>query len=192
MASPRFRLSICPANQIASYIRHARTETLKAVGAKPDPAYTGPFPGAVYVIAYDERGDAPVALAEAGLVSNVYQSYEDIPYSGVGDLRSVCRFDRLASVRTIYVEPAYRAHHALYAKLLVDQCRHFASLGAEWAVAVTDSQNDTLHKLYTRSRGRRLGTFHHEGMTTPRALYLFSLGEILRQPFARRQTRELD
>lgn len=82
MSSARIRLRIQPAREIESYIRHVRTETMKAIRMRPEPAFIEPIPSAVYVVAHDESKNEPVALAEAAFVSRLYERHPLLQQGG--------------------------------------------------------------------------------------------------------------
>lgn len=192
MSRPRFRLALRPAEHIADYIRHARVQTLKAIGWEPEPAHIEPLSGAVYLIATAEGRDEPVGLAEAAFLRGVYRGYDELPYREVFDFRELCPFEELAGVRTVYVEPAYRSYHALYLKLILAQSKIFARLGASFAVATTDDRNAWLCGLYEKTGGERLGTFAYEASPDPVALFLFSIAELSRHRLAERYLPDFD
>ena len=154
-SSSRLRLSVRPASEIADYIRHVRSETLKAIRVLPVPALTDPLPRGVYLVAHEDDGQ-PVGLIEAAFLHHVYAEPEALPYRTIFDFSGLCAFEQLAGVRTVYVKPGSRSHRALYLKLIVAQSKIFAGLGASHAVATTDAGNEWLGGLYERTGGTRL------------------------------------
>jgi hypothetical protein len=189
MPFPRVRLRVRTADEIADYVRHARVETLKSIRMEPHAGLIEPLSSAVYLVAHAEDRERPVALVEAAFLHQVYGGFDDLPYRSVFDPRR-CAFEELAGVRTVYVEPEFRAYHALYLKLIVGQSKIFARLGATWAVATTDDRNERLRQLYEKTGGERLGCFSYAESAEPLALFLFSITKLAEHPLAARYVPE--
>lgn len=188
----QFRLRVYAAHEISDYIRHARSETLKAGKMKPDPTLLEPLPLAIYLAAHAPGRSEPVALAEAVFLDDVYRGYEEFPYGGGFDLRRLCPFEHLAGVRTVYVEPGFRGHRALYLRLTLGLAKIFARLGASWAVATTNDRDAMLCQLYRRTGGVKLGSFEHEGAADPVALFAFSVTRLAGHRLVARYARDAD
>jgi hypothetical protein len=192
MPTSRITLHVALAEAAADYIRHARTETLKAIRAHVHPGATAPIPHAVYLLAHLDGRDEPVGLAEACFLEQHYGTYERVPYHDVGDLRSLYPFPQLAGIRTVYADPAFRLRHALYVKLILGQAHIFRSLGARASTATTDAADERLARLYDKTGGRRLGEMSLGGVSDhPVAVYLFDLDALLRHPMTPRMRRDL-
>jgi hypothetical protein len=152
------------------------------------------MPYGVYVFAYTtSSGTSPIGMAESLLVQQRYESYEQTPYGPSFDLESICPFSQMASIRTVYAEPDVRLHHGLYLKLILASAYVYRSLGALYAVATTNAEDERLARLYEKTGGRRLTTFtipsFHPGAI---ALYVFELDALLAHPWTPRMLRDLD
>jgi hypothetical protein len=192
MSTSRITLRVSLAEDAADYIRHARTETLKAIRSHVHPDATAPIPHAVYLLAHLDGRDEPVGLAEASFLEQHYGTYDRVPYTGVADIPSICPFPQLAGIRTVYADPAFRLHHALYVKLILGQAYIFRSLGARASTATTDAANEQLARLYDKTGGRRLGEVSLGSISDhPIAVYLFDLDALLRHPMTPRMRRDL-
>jgi hypothetical protein len=187
------RLRVALAEDEGEYIRHVRQETLRAIGLTVRPETTSPLPHAVYLIADDVRRGRPVGMAESYFVEQQYASYEHTPYGSVGNLPEICPFSRLAGIRTVYADPGFRFHHALYLKLILGSAHIFRLLGARYAAATTNAADERLARLYDKTGGMRAGTFAHASFhPSLLALYLFELDRLLQHPGAPRMLRDLD
>lgn len=192
MSRRRITFRVTLAEHAADYIRYAREETLKAIRAHVHPDVTAPIPHAIYLLAYADGRDEPVGLAEACFLAQHYGSYDRVPYRQVADLPSLCPFPRLAGIRTVYADPAYRLRHGLYVKLILGQAHIFRSLGARASTATTDAGDARLARLYDKTGGRRLGEVSLGGISDrPLAVYLFDLDALLRHPMTPRMRRDL-
>ena len=80
------RIAIDHHEKDASYIRHARTETLRALCIDPHPSMVEPVAVSKYVFAYDDQTGQPIGMGESAMLGHVYGSYDDTPYASVGDL----------------------------------------------------------------------------------------------------------
>jgi hypothetical protein len=180
------------AEDAADYIRHARHETLRSIGAELHPELTEPLGYAVYLLAYDADGRT-IGMAESCFLEQHYASWEQAPYAPFCDLEAICPFAQLASIRTVYAEPEARRHPGLYLKLILGSAYIFRSLGASHSMATTDASNAGLARLYDKTGGRRLATFkfkdYHHGEI---AAYAFDLDALLRHPWAPRMMRDLE
>jgi hypothetical protein len=150
------------------------------------------MPYALYLFAWDVRDDKPAGLAEACFLEQHYESYEHAPYSPYLDLDPICSFSRLASIRTVFVEPDYRLHRGLYMKLILGAAYLFRSLGALYSVATTSASDEGLARLYLKTGGRRVTTFelgelHRNGI----ALYLFDLDALCQHAGMPRTLKDL-
>jgi hypothetical protein len=192
MPQPRVRLRVSLAEDADSYIRHVRHETLRAIASVPHPQLVEPMPHGVYLLAHLDGRDEPIGLAEATFLEQHYGAYEHVPYGGVYDIRTICPFSQLAGIRTVYTDPAFRLHHALYLKLILGQAYIFRSLNALHAAATTNATKVALGRLYDKTGGVRLGTFTHEAFTDPLAVFLFDLDALLRHPMTPRMLRDLE
>jgi hypothetical protein len=193
MSTPRIVLRVSLAEDAAEYIRHAREETLTAIRAHVHPDVTAPIPHAVYLLARLDGRDEPVGLAEACFLEQHYGTYERVPYHDVADIPSLCPFPQLAGIRTVYADPAFRLHHALYLKLILGQAHIFRSLGARAAMATTDAADARLARLYDKTGGKRLGEVSLESISEHAlAVYLFDLDHLLRHPMTPRMLRDLE
>jgi hypothetical protein len=186
------RLRVEPAESRASYIRHARVETLRAIGGHIAPEHIEPIPYAVYLFAL-AGGDHPIGVAEACFLQQHYASIDEVPYAASCDLQSYCPFEQLAGIRTVYAEPEARLHLGVYPKLILAMAYIFRSLGARYSTATTSAQDTQLARLYDRTGGIRAATFTVGSIKDePLALYLFELDALLRHPAVRRMMRCLE
>ncbi len=193
MSTGRIRLRVALAEHIDGDIRHARTETLRAIGGHLRPELMTPMPYAIYLLAYLSGRPTPIGLAEACFLEQHYGEYAQVPYGDVYDIPSICPFPQLASIRTVYTDPAFRLHHALYVKLILGQAHIFRSLGARYAAATTNADDERLARLYDRTGGVRLGQKRFEGLfDNPIAVYLFELDALLRHRMTTRMLRDLE
>lgn len=193
MSTSRLTLRVALAEDIEDYVRYARAETLKAIAAHVRPEHTAPIPHAVYLLAYLAGHEQPVGLAEACLLEQHYGTYDDVPYRDVADIQAICPFEELAGIRTVYADPAFRLHHALYLKLILGQAYIFRSMGAQCATATTNARDARLGRLYDKTGGRRLGEVILGSVSDGAlAVYLFDLDRLLQHPMTTRMRRDLD
>jgi hypothetical protein len=192
MSTSRITLQVSLAEDATDYIRHARTETLRAIRAHVHPDVTAPIPHAVYLLAHLDGRHEPVGMAEACFLEQHYGTYERVPYHDVYDIPSLCPFPQLAGIRTVYADPAFRLHHALYVKLILGEAYIFRSLGARASTATTDAADERLARLYDKTGGRRLGEVSLGAISDHAlAVYLFDLDALLRHAMTPRMRRDL-
>jgi hypothetical protein len=189
--SIRIRIGL-PENE-SQYIRHARAQTLHAIGIDAHPELTAPIPHAVYVFADDLVEDRCVGMAEAFFLSQHYASLEEAPYASIESLRTLCEFSELAGIRTVYVEPEFRMRRALYMKFILSQAYIFRRLGARYSTATTNSTNARLSRLYNKTGGTLLGTVNaRQYSDDPVAVYVFDLDRLVAHPGLPRTLADAD
>jgi hypothetical protein len=185
------RLRVALAEDEPDYIRHARVQPVRAVGAHESEAMVAPLPYAVYLLARD-ADDRPVGLAEACFLQQHYGSWEEVPYAPFCDLPAVCPFPQLAGIRTVFAEPEARLHHGLYAYLILGMAYIFRTLGARYSTATTNAADARLARLYDKTGGARVAEFSLPGVSEGAiAVYLFDLDALLRHPATPRMQRSL-
>lgn len=170
----------------AAYIRHARTETLRALGIDPHPTLVQPVAISEYVFGYDDVSGRPVGMTESAMLRDVYGTYNEAPYARVGDLTAFCPLHEMGSMRTVYVEPQYRNNSSLFLTLLLGSVRLFQPKGARFATATTRADDPYLNRLYTKLTGIRLGTFRIGLSDELSSLFVFDLAKLLRHRAMRR------
>jgi hypothetical protein len=183
------RIAIANHQNDASYIRHARIETLKAVCVDPHPSLVDPVPVAKYVFAYDERTGQPIGMSESAMLSDVYDSYDDAPYASVSDLNAYCPLGQMASMRTVFVETEYRTSSPLFLALTLGSALLFHRFGARFATATTRGADQYLNRLYEKWGGDRVGTYDMDLTNEPTSLFVFDLEKTLRHRTMRRVSR---
>ncbi|MGB7325568.1 MAG: hypothetical protein WBD31_11910, partial [Rubripirellula sp.] len=172
------RIEIADPALDAQYIRHARTETLKAVCIDPQSANVEPVPIATYLIAYDERTDQPIGMAESAMLQDVYGTYANSPYASVTDLDAYCPISEMAGMRTVFVEPEYRSSSALFLALTIGSAKLFYGRGARFGTASTRADDRYLNRLYQKMGGDRVGTFHGDSTSEPSSLFVIELQKL--------------
>ena len=183
------RIAIAHAQEDASYIRHARIETLKAVNIDPHPSMLQPTPVAKYLFAYDDRTGEPIGMGESAMLSDVYGSYDDSPYASLCDLNNYCPLHEMAGMRTVFVEPEYRNHSSLFLALALGSAKLFHSLGARFATASTRGADQYLNRMYEKIGGDRVGTFCMDRINEPSSLFVFDLVKVLSHRAMQRVSR---
>jgi hypothetical protein len=177
----------------SGYIRHARTETLRAVNADVNSALVEPVPCATYLLAYDREGGKPIGMSESAFHSQIYRGYEDGPYTSLCDLNDICPFSRMAGMRTVYVEPEYRQRRPVFLHLVLASARLFSQFGAEYATVTTNAADDYLNNLYEKMGGRHLGNVRMDGVyDSDSSVFVFHLDTVLQHKALRHVTREFD
>ena len=131
----RFALASPTADE--AYIRHARIETMKAMDLRPTPDQTSPVAIAKYIFAYD-TGSGPVGMAESAMLTDFFNSYDEDPGSAGFDLDRYCDISEMASIRTVFSEPAYRKS-SIFLGLTLASAKLFRHLGARYASAATSA-----------------------------------------------------
>ena len=183
------RIAIAHAQKDASYIRHARTETLKAVNTDPHPSMLEPTPVAKYLFAYDDQTGEPIGMGESAMLSEVYYTYEDSPYASLCDLNVYCPLSKMTGMRTVYVEPEHRNNSCLFLALTIGSAKLFHSFGARFATASTRAADQYLNRLYEKWGGDRVGTFRMDGINEPSSLFVFDLEKMLSHRVMQRVSR---
>lgn len=148
------------------YIRHVRTETLKAVHANPTPESIQPVSVGQYLFAYADDSETPIGMTETVLLRDLFSGYEEGPQ--YCDLSQFCPFEQMASIRTVYVEPTSR-NGLVYFSLTLAAARLCYDRGGRFVVATTRSSDTYLEKLYHNCGGTLAGT--NEGV----GLWVFDL-----------------
>lgn len=175
------------------YIRHARTETLKALTLEPLPALIEPVSVSTYVLAFDDITGRPIAMGESAMLSSVYGSYDDTPYAALGDLNTFCPVHEMGGMRTIFVEPEYRNNSSLFLALTLYSAKLFhQDCGARYATATTLASDVYLNTLYAKYCGTRVGKFPVAPSNELSSLYVFDIEQILSLRVARRVLRNFD
>jgi hypothetical protein len=163
-----------------TYFRHARFETLRAIGVDPVAATLEPLPLGVYVFAEDDFGGA-IGMAEASFIQPEFETYKELPFGDQFDLERICPVETMARLRTIYVEPTHRKTRALFPQMCMCMAYVFTGLGARFTIATTNACDDRLALLYSKLGGERLSTLRMDGFgEVPLTLYLLDLGALLR------------
>ena len=170
----------------ATYIRHARTETLRSLCIEPHPALVEPVAASKYVFAYDDQSGQAIGMGESAMLGDIYDSYHDTPYATLGDLTAFCPLSEMASMRTVYVEPEYRNNSSLFLALTLCSAKVFHGYGARFATATTRADDAYLNRLYSKWCGERVGTFRMELTNEPSSLFVFDLERMLSHRAMRR------
>ena len=183
------RIAVAHAQDDASYIRHARRETLKSLQVDPHPSLLEPTPIAKYVFAYDDQTGQPIGMGESAMLRDAYGTYDDSPYACLADLNSYCPVQEMAGMRTVFVEAEYRTNSSLFLALTLGSAKLFYGLGARFATASTRAADHYLNRLYEKWGGDRLGTFCLGGFEEPSSLFVFDLEQMLNHRAMRRVSR---
>jgi hypothetical protein len=133
-----------------AYVQHARHAMLEAISL-PVAGGRVPLPFAQYLIACD--GDRRIGMCEAAMLHAAYPSRDAVPYR---ELLRGLDFHRLASIRSIWVEPDQRGG-AVFVALYTRACRLLHAEGAELAVFAAVTSAPALARLYERQGALRLG-----------------------------------
>ncbi|MCA9215403.1 MAG: hypothetical protein KDB27_20200 [Planctomycetales bacterium] len=169
------RIEIAHHEADAEYIRHARLETLRSLNVEPDPSLIEPIAVATYLIAYDDETEQPVGMAEVAMLGDIYESFDDAPYASLCDLNAYCCINRMAGMRTVYVEPEYR-HKSVFLALTIGAAKLLYSKGALYSTATTRASDQHLNRLYEKCGGERLGAVSL-GHKDPTSLFVFDLAK---------------
>ena len=181
----RIRLG-CAESDIA-YIRHARSETLKAIHVEPTPEAIEPLGVAQYLFAYDDDTGEPIGMTETALMRDVFSSYDDGPQ--FCDLNQFCPFEEMASIRTIYVHPAHR-NGMMYLRLSLAASRLCYERGGRFGTATTNNSDEFLKSIYRRSAGTHVG--NRNVGDTEIALFVFDLEELMSHRAYQRLSRSFE
>ncbi len=173
----------------ADYIRHVRTQTLQAIGIEATSEMIQPVEFATYLVAYSDD-QSRMGLGESGMLSDVYRGYRDTPYASLCDLSRYCPIEQMASMRTIYVEPAFRGASLTFMGLALASAKLFHARGARFATASTSGSSDYLKGLYIKAGGELAGEAKIDGAGV--ALFVFDLERMLTQRIAQRLARNFD
>lgn len=173
----------------ADYIRQVRTRTLQAIGVEVTNAMIQPVEFATYLVAYSDD-QSRMGLGESGMLSDVYRGYSDTPYASLCDLSRFCPIEQMASMRTIYVEPAFRGASLTFMGLALASAKLFHDRGARFAIASTSGSSDYLKRLYMRAGGEVAGEAKIDGADV--ALFVFDLERALAQRIAQRLAGNFD
>lgn len=180
---------ILPESEL-EFIRHARRETLVGLGEQAVPDAIEPAPFGYYVIAYD--GGRPVAMAELSMHEHVYGTYANCPYADRFRLAEIAPISEFAGIRTVFIEPAYRARAgSLYVQLVTLGAKIVTSQGARFGTASTAEDNDQLRGLYAKT-GRPLGAFRNPGASADVTVFVFDIFEFLQKRAFQRIARSMD
>ena len=172
----------------ATYIRHARIETLKSVDVEPRPALINPLPIATYLFAYNDQGQS-IGMGETAMLSDVYDSYADTPYASVGDLDAICPLNQMASMRTVFVEPKYRRSNLIFPALTFGTAKLMYEKGARFATATTSGTDQYLNRLYEKCGGKKVGVFRVDENVEWSSLFVFDLEQALAHRAMQRLSR---
>lgn len=183
------RIALADLEKDASYIRHARIETLKAVRLDPHPSLVEPMAVSKYVLAYDDETGQPIGLGESAMLSDVYDSYDDAPYASLGNLNAYCPLSQMAGMRTVFVEPEHRSSSSLFLALALGSAQLFHGFGARFATATTRGDDAYLNRLYAKLGGDRVGTYDMDLTNEPSSLFVFDIEEMLGHRAMRRISR---
>jgi hypothetical protein len=175
----KMRIALADHEKDASYIRHARIETLKALRLDPHPSLVEPMAVSKYVLAYNDESGQPIGMSESAMLSDVYASYHDAPYGSLCDLNTYCSLSQMAGMRTVFVEPEHRASSSLFLALTLGSARLFYGFGARFATATTRADDEYLNRLYEKSGGDRIGTYVMDLTNEPVSLFVFDLEKML-------------
>ncbi len=177
MSAIHFRVTL-PEHE-ASYIQHARSETLRAIDGRPGTFGVDPVPQAVYTVAYDTERDRRCGLTECAFQHDLAAGYEELPCASgmAAELDQLCPFPLMAGIRTMFVEPEYRVQRSLFLHLSLASAYVFRTLGARYTLATTNAADARLGALYEKLGGMRLGTCPAGGQQL--ALFVFSLDELV-------------
>jgi len=170
------KIKLGSAEDDADYIRHACTETLKAIGITPQPAWVEPQSVAKYVLAYNES-DLPIGLGESVVLGDVYDRYDQSPHSAICDLERYCPIQEMAFMKTVYAEPDCRGTSSIFLGLALGSAKLFHGMGARFALASTSESADGLKRLYTKLGAELAGEGRVKGVES--ALFVFDLDRLL-------------
>jgi hypothetical protein len=174
------------------YIRHARHETIKAVGGEIRPEMLEPSSFGTYLFAYLPGEPGPIGMAESAFHSQVYRSYDDGPYASLCDMNQFCAFERMAGMRTIYVEPEHRVRRPVFLHLVLASALVFRSMGVQYATVSTNAADTRLKALYQKLGGRLIGDISLDGVYDSRtSVLVFGLDHLLAHRVIDRVRREL-
>lgn len=114
-----------------------------------------------------------MGMAESAMFKDAYDSYDDSPYSEICDLSRFCPVEKMAGMRTIYVEPEFRAASGIFMALALGSAKLVHSRGARYATANTNGSASHLKKLYLKTGAEYLG--HTDLDQLDISLFLFDL-----------------
>ncbi len=166
------------------YLGRARRETLRALGLPTDLAEGEPAPFAPYIVAEEATG-RQIGMTELPFLDQVFESRDQVPYRAL--LPSSARFDELASIRTIWVEPGDRVVRPVFTALYTAACHVARGLGARLLLFKVIASRPSLVRLYERTGARYLGETAENAIPGVRILlYALDPEEVARNPRHRR------
>lgn len=178
----------------ADYVRHARFETLKALGEETRAELLEPAPFGMYLLAYGAEQDHPLGMAEFTFYDQVYPSFAGSPYPDSFGLEKIGAFESFVGTRTVYVEPEARAQVPSYYLMLAMAGSRFAyGCGARFTTASTNAADGYLMRLYEKTGGKLVGTYRDQSQAPFEiAVFVFDLEQLVNHPAMRRLERKVE
>ncbi len=184
------KVRLLSAIEHADYIQKVKQGVVTELGITPNTVATQVFNHRLYLGLCDNDAERPLGLFEAEFSDQVFVDSAHSPLAHMPVLAKHCRFNELANLRTIYVDPSLRCRSAGYHFLYLAMAVVLHRLGARFAIATTATRNSNLINLYRKTGGRYIAKY--SCATDPedaQAVIAFSVRQTLNNPRIKRVVR---
>lgn len=127
-----------------------------------------------------------VGYMEWYFISDVYERADQMPYNTVFDFANLGDYNRIAWLRSLYLNPEERRNRWLYPRFLMWGLSQAHQRPIEFVGTSTGRHVDYLCALYTKTGGQPMGEIRLQGRSWTAACYLFSMASLLHHPLLSR------
>lgn len=178
------QIRLIESERYVEYIKRVKAVVAAAMGVKNlEGRAIEPLQCGFYLALWLPDKPEPVGLAEAYFIDQAYADSRRCPLLTIPEVRTRCSFNNTAYLRTIYVEPEYRARLPIYSNLYLGMATVMHQLGALYGLAGTAANDGSLVRLYQKSGGRAVAKFAFpDDPSQPTAIFLFDVAQVLNNP----------